>query len=306
LLAISSGVSIAETSIDIVHPTNRFEEQIGGIAKLATPTLNWYYNKANQPAELNAYNVPQSISNQINTWEKVCNINFKYAGATETGLVAADGKTVVGWELNPVNPNSAAYVRVMWNQQTGEITSNDTHIVITQQTKTITNLLPILNHEFGHAIGLDHTSRVDSIMKNDPYYPAYMMTKPMAFDIEECVRIYGPRVENFSVVPSVTTPKTLKANIVPTTSDIGVEQRIYIVAVYNGMILVKNASGNWVTWSERLDVHTSKIVMSSANSITVVDGVDFSSIAGAVVYVGYGTSQSEMLSSGRYSVLYRF
>lgn len=66
-----------------------------------------------------------------------------------------------------------------------------------------------------------------------------------------------------------------------------------------------NRSSEWQTLSWPLAEYLSGVNSGDWELIELIDAIDTSTISGAQIYVGYGTSDTEMMEAGRYSLVYQ-
>ena len=67
------------------------------------------------------------------------------------------------------------------------------------------------------------------------------------------------------------------------------------------------ATHNWALLSSPIAAFLTGLAQDATNSvvITVLQGTDVTALVGAEIYVGYGTSDTKMLTSGRYRGVYK-
>jgi hypothetical protein len=90
---------------------------------------------------------------------------------------------------------------------------------------------------------------------------------------------------------------TVRAVIEPSGAKSGKALNVWISAVYNGVPYFYNGS-SWVAYSNGpLPVAVKGKVLAASNTLTLAKGTDLSSLPGAELYVGYGTTEEDMMSS---------
>lgn len=95
---------------------------------------------------------------------------------------------------------------------------------------------------------------------------------------------------------------SLTANLSIGDADVGQTGKVYLAADTGGGWFVHNGAG-WVSWSSgTLPVYSTGVLAS--RSIEVVRNTDLSALGGTQVYVGYGRTESDMLASGKYGLVY--
>jgi hypothetical protein len=97
--------------------------------------------------------------------------------------------------------------------------------------------------------------------------------------------------------------RSLWVSVQPTLTELGTTRRIFIAGILGSQIYFLTPSG-WQAWtSGEFPAYASGAIAN--RTIRVFDGrLDLSSVAGAQIYVGYGTDDAEMLRSGRYAVVH--
>jgi hypothetical protein len=86
------------------------------------------------------------------------------------------------------------------------------------------------------------------------------------------------------------------------------EYKMYVVALAPGgagqsLGFVLNRNKEWQALSSPLPEYLSGVVDSRDYLVTIFDQVDSRLIAGTAIYIGFGTSDTEMLAQGRYRML---
>ncbi len=114
---------------------------------------------------------------------------------------------------------------------------------------------------------------------------------------------FAAPVPTFSATASgTTTSLTLTASLSIGDADVGRNGNIYLVANTGSAWFVHNGS-NWVSWSGGpLPVYA--VGPLTNRSIEVVRNTDLSALVGTQVYVGYGRSESDMLTNSKYGLVY--
>lgn len=157
--------------------------------------VNWYYNPANQPANLSGAAVLNAIQVAAARWAGMCNITFNYLGTTAAlpdlygDASMVDQVNVFGW--GPLLGSDAAYSAVTksWWISASLV---DTDVVMnTAQSWTITDVEAIMTHEIGHVIGLSHSDQYASVMFANPYHSVNYMRTLRGDDAQGCAMLYG-------------------------------------------------------------------------------------------------------------------
>ena len=166
----------------------------------------WYYNPANQPADLDQEAVLGAITTAANRWSAVCRLTFTYMGITqarpsvEAVPPARDRLNVFGWGLLPgtLAGGGAAAWKFFSN---GLLTDADVLINTTRQWN-LADLVAVMTHGIGHVIGLSHSDVAESIMFANPYHPYAYQRTLRGDDVNGCAQLYG-------AVPSALAVRTL-------------------------------------------------------------------------------------------------
>jgi hypothetical protein len=159
-------------------------------------TFQWKYNPANAPAQIDKASVVATLQAAFDKWSSQCNVRHEYAGETGTAPHAIDNpsgpdyQSVVGW--GSLTSNSAWTFD--WWQSTGaggrDLVDADVLLSVEDVTD-VRELDRVATHEFGHAIGLNHSNLESSVMAGPPLTPYNMLVAPQADDIRGCRCLYG-------------------------------------------------------------------------------------------------------------------
>jgi hypothetical protein len=167
-----------------------------------TGPLRWKYNHANAPAALagDKAAVIAQIKKSFDKWSSQCGITYVYEGETSTPPnyttndptygPQPDGASVVGW--GTIDPALGAWTYA-WYAQNGNVRV----IFDADVTLSVTNIasLPeldrLMTHEWGHALGLDHSNTESAIMAGPPSTHYNQLVTPQADDLRGCRCQYG-------------------------------------------------------------------------------------------------------------------
>lgn len=147
--------------------------------------MPWYYNPSGQPASIGVAEAVSILQRAAEKWRNGCQIELRYMGTTSTVTYVEDGVNVVGWQSGFL---ASGETGVNWNSQL--ITEADIRLNIEDITDA-NALEAVAVHEFGHALGLDHSDQPDSVMFANPYHPLDFQLTPRADDLNACVALYG-------------------------------------------------------------------------------------------------------------------
>ena len=159
-------------------------------------TYQWKYNPAGAPAQLDKASVVATLQSAFDKWTSQCNVKHQYAGETATpqhatdGVSAPDYENVVGWGSLPQN---SAWTYDWWKVNAsgaGELIDVDVELNVSDVT-SLAELDRVATHEFGHAIGLNHSNVDAAIMAGPPLTSYNMLVGPQADDIRGCRCLYG-------------------------------------------------------------------------------------------------------------------
>ncbi len=205
--------------------TSKFRYMFGAPAKWPGP-LRWYYNHAGAPAQFSSSKdaVIQQITAQSAKWTAVCGVQIAYGGETDavpkTLSGGPDGISVVGWQHPDMGISGATYV---WYQSSGPnktLVESDMMLdpafvtTVDQMTRTV-------SHEWGHALGLQHSNVEGAIMSGPPDTMYTNGADLTADDVHGCRCLYGPapgqQAGNVCSLPDVIDFGTLPVG--PTSSE---------------------------------------------------------------------------------------
>jgi len=159
-------------------------------------TFQWKYNASGAPAQLDKASVVATLQGAFDKWTSQCNVKYQYAGETTTPQHATDGATapdyqnVIGWGALPSN---SAWTYDWWVVNAaggGELVDSDIELS-TMDITTLAELDRVATHEFGHAIGLNHSNVESAIMAGPPLTAYNMLVAPQSDDIRGCRCLYG-------------------------------------------------------------------------------------------------------------------
>lgn len=217
-------------------------------ARWQNGVMEWYYSDTGRPANLTAADVVSALQRAALKWQNGCGVQLRYRGTTPSLTYERDRTNVVGWQSDFV---ATAETRAYFGAQ--KISEAD--IRLNSSSSQITNLTLLeaaATHEFGHALGLDHSNQPDSIMFADPYHASDFQLSLKGDDIKGCIALYGttgvaasalyvspPSQLNSGESATVYVTASPPATIPPTASlgtVSGSEAKLYFSAYYSGMV----------------------------------------------------------------------
>lgn len=163
--------------------------------------MRWKYNPANAPAF--ASDTPAVVSlirNALEKWSSQCGVTYIYDGETdvapnsmkknEMGGDEPDGTSVVGWDA--LDPSLGAWTYAWYAQDGGVRAIYDADVTLnTRAVASLADLDRLMTHEWGHALGLDHSDHGDALMAGPPYTAYNQQLTPQADDLRGCRCAYG-------------------------------------------------------------------------------------------------------------------
>ena len=159
-------------------------------------SFQWKYNPAGAPAGLDKTAVVATLRSAFDKWTSQCNVQHVYAGETTTPQHATDGasapdyENVVGWGSLAAN---SAWTYDWWKVNSaggGELIDVDIELNVSDVT-SLAELDRVATHEFGHALGLNHSNVQSAIMAGPPLTSYNMLVSPQPDDIRGCRCLYG-------------------------------------------------------------------------------------------------------------------
>jgi len=172
----------------------------------STATMTWYYAPAGQPSWANTTQMVALIQQAMNTWSSQCGVQFQFLGTTDVQATVQDGASIIGW-LSDMNYSG----NTSWYMRSGLMTEADIQLNV-KANGAPASTYPVILHELGHAIGLDHSEVHESVMAGPPASPAYSYATSLTpDDVTACQTLYGPSKTPPIQVASVPAPSGVVA-----------------------------------------------------------------------------------------------
>lgn len=150
-------------------------------------TMTWYYAPGGEPAWADNAQMVTIIAQAMNVWSAQCGVQFSYVGSTPQQATVQDGASIIGWL-----PAMGSGANTSWYMRDGTMTEADIQLNASSNGSPAA-VFPVLLHELGHAIGLDHSEVRDAVMAGPPASPAYSYATTLnPDDVAGCQAIYGP------------------------------------------------------------------------------------------------------------------
>ncbi len=156
--------------------------------------INWYYNPANQPANLSTDAVLNAIQTAAARWSGMCNVTYSYQGLTSvrpyvgSDPSGVDRINVIGWGPLQDGTNSRATTPKWWIG--GTMVDNDV-LMNSALNWTIENVDALMTQALGNGMGLDFSNDPSSILYNNPGHDGNYVRTIRGDDALGCAALYG-------------------------------------------------------------------------------------------------------------------
>ena len=156
--------------------------------------LRWRYNHAGAPAALASDKaaIVAQITKSFEKWSSQCGITYVYEGETTVApnSKAPDGVSVVGWGV--IDPGLGAWTYAWYSQSGNDRVLVDADVTLsTSNVASLGDLDRLMTHEWGHAMGLDHSDTESALMSGPPSSHYNALVTPQADDLRGCRCQYG-------------------------------------------------------------------------------------------------------------------
>jgi hypothetical protein len=167
--------------------------------KWITSHVYWHYNPANQPAGLSTEAVVNAIQVAADRWSGMCGVHFHYVGTTTVRPYAGDlpsdvdRRNVIGWEPVQETDTESITLGVTYSWRSTESLVDADIILNTAVGRpwTTDRIDGVMTHEWGHAIGVNHSDTEESVMSATPYNPVPYQRILRGDDAKACAALYG-------------------------------------------------------------------------------------------------------------------
>ena len=156
--------------------------------------LRWRYNHAGAPAALatDKSAIVAQITKSFEKWSSQCGITYVYEGETTVApnSTAPDSVSVVGW--GTIDAGLGAWTYAWYAQEGSNRVIFDADVTLSStNVASLSDLDRLMTHEWGHAMGLDHSNTESSLMAGPPSTHYNALVTPQADDLRGCRCQYG-------------------------------------------------------------------------------------------------------------------
>lgn len=164
--------------------------------------LRWKYNHANAPAALATDKgaVIAQLQKSFDKWTSQCGISYLYEGETAVppntlnpdpvNGAQPDGASVVGW--GALDPTLGGWTYAWYAQSGNDRVIFDADVTLsTTNVTSMSELDRLMTHEWGHALGLDHSNTESAIMAGPPSTHYNALVSLQDDDMRGCRCAYG-------------------------------------------------------------------------------------------------------------------
>lgn len=102
--------------------------------------------------------------------------------------------------------------------------------------------------------------------------------------------IFGlPVVQAHNVDLNQVSDSAVSAIVVPNEAEIGTSSKVWLGAVFDGKLYLRDGASNWQLFSGSYPPAISNITLGPVNAVSVVSGLSLAGLAGLDLYLAYGT-----------------
>ena len=209
------------------RPSPKYNQLFGGNIGRLSP-LRWRYNHSRAPAAFagDPVGAVAQVRAALDSWTQVCGVTYEYEGETtiapDTRVTDAqlgeqpDFVNVVGWgglDTRGLDAHTAGVTWSWYDDQTGELLDSDIILSIDFVQSAIA-MERTATHEWGHALGLDHSEVGGALMAGPPFNDYNSVRTLHRDDILGCRCMYGGSTINPAGF-SCSLPKRIELGAVP-------------------------------------------------------------------------------------------
>ena len=161
-------------------------------------TFHWKYNHTNASSQLAGSKaaIVATLQAALDKWSSQCNVKYQYDGETTNvphatdGVPAPDMDNVVGW--GTLDPVYSSWTYDWWAPNGGGRDLVDADVLLNNaEITSLAELERAATHEWGHAIGLNHSNVNAAIMAGPPLTQYNQLVSLQSDDVRGCRCLYG-------------------------------------------------------------------------------------------------------------------
>lgn len=171
-----------------------------------TVEIPFYYDHSKAPSKVSKKEVLDSINKASAAWENSCGVSFKYDGdvmAEDLNGLVENVPVIIGSHIGIIKWQTVlSEDSAVGEAPVGDEQSPVFGFVMNLNSASKFDLAPVIAHEFGHVIGLDHseddrsimasaTSAKQSLRPNDANMCLYLKARWFGMDEKEAMTKFG-------------------------------------------------------------------------------------------------------------------